>query len=271
MPFLRSALLLLTLPMALTAIELEPWIPEPYLPQFKAAYSPEHFNNVRVGSTKTPYRSTAHSMDFSLFGAVTEQFMVELSFNCIGTSQNHFGMNDAQLTGRYQFWNDITGENFASVTLGTTVSYANWPFVRDLAVFHHGQWEFLTHLSIGREEPCGGAWSSRSWGVVGIGSANEGSVWVFSKLQHERAFSACLRGGAYLGTTVGFGSNPLSIPTFAGYGSLRHRSVDFGVQAEYTVGVYGFIRAEYSFLPWSQNFPIYVNRFAISFYYPIGL
>jgi len=249
---------------------LRPWLGQDLLPQLTGKYTLQQYHWVRVSNHATPLPSTDHFVNAGAYVPYAP-YSLEVEVNTAGTTANHFSWNDVVVTGRYQLMDDISGEDFVSVVAGVSIAKTRPKFVRDISTFHHGTWEYLFHGSIGKEEPIGSTWASRSWGLVGLGIANEGSFWVVSHLEYER--NACDRYwyGVFLEGLFGMGSHDIDITNFLGYGPIKHRSVDLGGQFTYSLLENGTLTLKYSFRVWAENFPAYTNLATIEFQYPFGL
>jgi len=265
--FLLSLILFLQ---SVNATHLRPWLGQDLLPILTAKYTLQHYHWVRISNHSVRLPSTDHFVNGGGYVPYAP-YSLEVEVNTAGTTANNFGWNDAIVTCRYQLMDDISGEDFVSAVAGVSISRARPKFVRDISTFHHGTWEYLFHGSIGKEEPCGPTWASRAWGLVGLGVANEGSVWVVSRLEYER--NACDRYwyGVFLDGLFGMGCQDLVIDSFTGYGPIKHRSVNLGGEFTYSFWENGTLTLKYSFRVWAENFPAYTNLATIEFHYPFGL
>jgi len=252
------------------ATHLRPWLGTDLLPQLTARYTLQQYHWVRISNHATPLPSIDHFVNGGIY-APYAPYSVEIEVNNAGTTANNFGWNDIIVTGRYQLMDDISGENLVSAVAGVSIARARPKFVQDISTFHHGTWEYLFHGSIGKEEQCGPTWASRAWSLVGLGVANEGSLWVISHLEYEKNSCDLFWYGIFLNGLFGMGSQDLTITDFSGYGPIKHRSVDLGGQLTYSFWENGTLTVRYSFRVWAENFPAYTNLATIEFEYPFGL
>jgi hypothetical protein len=218
------------------------------------------------------YRSDCGNFtDFSLEGAVLDQFAVELEAVTAITRHRSFGLDSLRLTGRYLWMNDIVDDP-VSLTTGVTISPVFKPSRHDIAIFHHGGIEFEAHAAVGQETSCMQFWTSRWWGVGGIGIADQGYAWLRANLNWEHNWWDLHRIRLLVKTLWGLGHKNLhSAYHFKGYGSIRHQSIDLGFR--YTYGFcYGIdLSVEYGYRVYSRNCPENVNFFIVELFYPIGL
>lgn len=269
----RLTVLALMMAGSLAALEYRPWLPEPFIPTLRASYDLEHYNKIREGNSTTDLSATSHLL--ALGGEMGiwyySSYDVQAEVGCAATRQHSFGFEDATVMGRVQLADDISGASPASVTAGIQLSYVRDKYVSDYSLFHHGKWETFGHIAVGKECPCGPFWSQRVWGMAGLGSAETGSMWVYSKISFEQNCRERFFYGLFVDGLVGFGARPLDIDNFYGYGGIHHRSVNLGAFLQYSIGEWAWLRAEYAYRPWAENFPTNLHRGQIAVYYPFSL
>lgn len=251
-------LFLLALPISLFSTELAPWFGKDKIPEFRTCQSYQHISKLQQETTTIPYVSNDFLSNYSLCISPSPEFSLETELSTADTGQRSFGINDVRLTGRYLFSNDIKGDN-ASVAIGATAIRTHKLAVNDLSTFHYGRWEFEAHLAMGKEWPCECFWDKRVWGLIAAGTAHSGGkYWLRGKLCFEQNNFDEYRYGLFVSTLWGLGNRALVLP-HTGYGHIKHRSVDIGVNGAYTLCV-GELSAEYTFRTWAKNFPAEVTH-----------
>lgn len=253
-----------------SATDLKPWLSDSLVPYLDTTVGLYTFDDVRVGGEEVLFPENAY---FARVGTrfSFEPYGAEVEFGTLGTTIHSWGMEDIRVTGRYQLANDISGDNSYAATVGLSLSYARDRLVEDVAAFHHGPWEALLHLSVGKEFGCGITWTSRVWSVLSFGFANHGSPWFYGKIAAERDWQERVRLGIFTEGLFGMGDHTLDPFIFTGYGPIQHRSIAAGVSGAYSACSLGWIIGEYSFIPWSYNFPVYGHRVLVRWEYPFNL
>lgn len=273
----KTAALLGLLPslLAITPIQaadLRPWYPRFAEIQPQATYLYQNYQTVQSPDGDFHYSSNDSFLTLSA-GIPYYQWYGEFDVVLANTRHRTFGLDNLNLTARYQIWDDVAGVDQYSLVGGLTVFTAVKRAVRDISSFHHGQIEAEAHLAIGKEtsDNCERFWNSRWWGIVAVGIADIGSPWLRLNYQWEKNFFDIYQWGVFANTLWGFGGDNLSHHHFRGYGPIGHRSVDVGLFATYNFEWGGILTASYAFRAYARNFPANTNLLSISFLYPFGL
>jgi len=258
---LKKIWLILLQALSCYATDLKPWLSDSLVPFLDTTFGYYTFED--------PVKEGAY---FATMGGrfAFEPYAAELEFDTMSTDFTSYGLEDVRFTARYLLTNDISGENYFSSVIGLSFSYAKNRFIIDPAAFHHAPWEWVVHLSIGKELPCGPIWNYRGWGVLSFGFGNEGSPWFYGKLATEADWLERVRAGVFLEALFGMGDQPFVPTLFTGYGNVQHRSIATGAELSYSLHEWGWLKAEYSFVPWAFNFPIYGQRILVRWELPLG-
>lgn len=268
-PLLFAGIILFQL--SLHATELMPWTERDLELYPRFDYLVQHYD--KIHSTSGSKRRTAYDHFFTLgLSGSYSAWSAEVETTLANTRHRSLGFDNLKLTGRYQWYNDILGDDTISITPGITLSKASKVALKDLSSFHHGRNSAEAHLSIGKEMPCLDTWSSRGWGVLGIGVGDHGSPWLRSHLAWEKHFVPSMRWRVFCHALYGLGGNSLSFENgFSGYGSISHRSVDVGTSLQKATDCWGTFHLEYSRRVYACNFPQSADLVKISYIYPFGL
>lgn len=251
------------------ATVLEPWHKPIYSIDFNGSFWLQQFNRLDAccGFLKR------HELDafyhFSVLGVYNEKTTAELELQASNTRKG-FGLNAVRLTGRYFLLDDIVDDP-VSLVAGLTVSKIFRVSRRNVALFDHGGIACEAHISIGKENSCEQFWTSRAWGVLGLGVADVGSPWLRANLVWERNWWNIHQLKVFTETIWGFGGKRLCVHTFHGYGSVNYQAVDVGIRYGYILPCNIFLAIGYAHRVYGKNCPIHVNLLKFELTYPISL
>ncbi|MEI8125251.1 MAG: hypothetical protein WCG42_05815 [Parachlamydiaceae bacterium] len=221
--------------------------------------------NTQCGSKKLQEFDTFLDLSASL--AVWESIAAELEVIAAETKQQSFGMDAIRLTGRYRWFNDIVGD---PISLSTGVTFSTiFPAVRrNIAAFDHGGVAAEAHASIGKEWSCMQFWTSRIWGVCGVGIADVGSPWLRANFSWEHNWWNRHRLEIFTESIWGFGQNKLNPYHFHGYGSVQYQAIDLGFRYFYQFDYGVVVSGGYGYRVYAQNSPENVNLITLKLVYP---
>jgi hypothetical protein len=254
----------------LSATEYSPWYTRYLEIQPEISYAYQFYNSIAVANKSKRYPANNHFLQMSLSGAY-DRWSLEFETNFAATRHRTFGFSDVRLTARYQWLDDILGD-FASVVTGFTAIQDVKIAKNDISCFYHGLLEGELHLAIGKETSCEQFWTSRLWGVVGIGVADQGSPWLRGHLYWGHNGWDIHEMNIGLLSLWGLGGNNLNVyKPFRGYGSISHYSIDLNLNYRYAFSYGGILGANYSYRIYAYNCPCHVNTFEVNIIYPFGL
>lgn len=269
--FKNYLLILLFAPFLLTATELSPWLGPDFIVETRGIY---RFQAYRQISTNHGYRHRNANDSFFTLGAAFAalDWSAELETSFARTHRQNPGWDNLRLTGRHRLTNDISGENWLTITPGLTITQACTNSLRDISSFHHGRIEAELHLAIGKEQSYQEYWTNRWWGLLGIGDADQGWPWLHAELSWERNWLDQKQLRVYVESLFGFGHHDLHANRpFRGYGNIRHRSVDIGAKYSHLLDCGVVVSGEYAFRVYARNFPVHASQVVISLYYPFAI
>lgn len=253
------------------AVNLEPWYPRTYeinpfvtgITQLSTCVQSPHGNFERG--------LHANYLNCGVYAAAYE-FGAELDLSLAESSIRSFGFDSFSCTGRYQLWDDVALVDPVSVIASISLKAATQTALNDIASFHHGKFETMMHVSVGKEFPCAQFWLSRFWGAVGLGIADVGSPWWHFYLCAEKNAFDKHKWKIFIDSLIGCGGESLShCKKFHGYGPIAHRSVDLGVEYSYSFDFGLNASLGYFYRIYAQNFPKNTNSIAVTLLYPFGL
>ena len=205
------------------ATDLKPWYDRYLEIQPKATYIFQSYSKIKTGEGTLHRSSNDHFLNFSVSGAY-DRWSAELETTFAATRHRSFGFCDARLTGRYQWLDDVVGDPVSLVT-GVTLTQACKIALHDPSCFYHGKFEAEMHLAVGKEIACEQFWTSRGWGVLGLGLADTGSPWIRADFAWEQNWCDVHEFEIALRTLWGCGGENFHRYHFKGYGPIKHYSI----------------------------------------------
>jgi len=257
-------------PLCSSAVELAPWYPRVFEVQPELGVRSQFSRKIA-----SDHRNCHHSLHATFVnGSIAIPYyqwygQVELEF--ADSSHRTFGVDHATMALCYQVLDDVSGVFPVSLVLSGSLSTATRAALNDLSSFHHGKFEGIVHIAVGKEFSSDQFWCSRFWGAVGLGVADVGSPWFHTKLCAEKNFCNQQRWSVFADGLFGIGDRTLSYQHFHGYGPIAHRSVDLWMtyRREFDCGLRATIGGSYRV--YAHNFPKQAISGLISFLYPFGL
>lgn len=252
------------------SIEFSPWYGELLELDTSETTRVEYYQ--KFATTKhSKYQS--HCDSFFKFDAAmvpVEEWAIELGTITALTRHRSFEWDSILLTGRTQWTNDIVGD-FASISTGLTISQVFKDGLHNISDFYHGGIQGEAHVSVGKELSCGEFWTSRVWGVFGIGIADLGSPWLRGDITYEANWWDNDQWSLFVRSLWGCGGNRLNPAHFRGYGPIHHQSIDIGADYAYHLESGLTIGLEYTYRVFANNCPESANNVSIQFSYSFGL
>lgn len=254
-----------------SAINLEPWYPRMFeIHPFLTGIT-QHSSSVQ-----SPHGNFDHDLraNFLNCGAYVAYYdwSGELDLSLSESSLRSFGFDCFTCTGRYQIWDDVALVDPVSVVASVSLTAASRNALYDPSTFHHGKFESIVHVSVGKEIPYEQFWLSHFWGAIGLGTADVGSPWWHFYLCAEKNALDKHRWLVFIDSLIGCGGESLARnKPFHGYGPIAHRSVDLGIDYRYSFECGLKASLGYSYRLYARNFPKNTNSFSFTLLYPFGL
>lgn len=270
MRFIPSAFFFIMICHSLFATELLPWYGQMLEIETRAACQMQAYQC--VSARHRSIQQPACDLFFDLSAASSYNDIAgEVEVIASDTRYRSFGMDCIKLTARYRWMNDIVGEPISLVS-GVSISQVFKTGLRNLSSFHHGGIEGEFHLAAGKEHSFRQFWTSRYWGVVGVGIADMGYPWVRGDMAWEHNYCDVHQVRFFVNSLWGLGHKSLHLKPFHGYGPVRHQLIDIGLRYSRFLLCNGMtVSLEYAFRPYARNCPKQVSSLYVSVSYPLGL
>lgn len=264
-------LALCTFPFLCYGIDTKPWLGNLYEFVWDTSYLYQGYPKVAEGSSLRKYSSDDFFLSTSLSNTFSEgSASAELEIVAANTRKQR-GIDHFSLAGRYSLLDDIAGDSVSLVT-GLSLSVCTPKALKDISSFHHGRGEAELYLSLGSElERSTYLWLTRWWAVTAVGIADRGSSWLRANGAYEFRLGTFHEFRVFMDTLWGLGHHKLRVCDFDGYGNIQHQSIDLGFRYTYLIEFFGHCSFEYSYRPYSRNFPAQTHRCLFFLVYTFGL
>jgi hypothetical protein len=273
----KSLLTLFSLPFLLQAGELQPWFGKDKEFEFRADYTYQTYSRVARWSKTVKKSSDDSFITASLAISPTPDWSFEIEETTAHTSVQTWDMDNTRLTVRYLVLDDILGDP-VSLVLGISCDATSKKSRRDVSSFHHGNYEYEAHVSIGKELSKEQFWTDRFWGVLAYGVANKGSPWLHFLLAYDNNYQDLHQWRLFVDTLWGFGGQNIRFP-FHGYGPIHHQSIDIGARYSYlldllpfcNINFVGTLNAEIAHRFFARNCPYQSTEASFMLLIPFGI
>ncbi|MBS4168890.1 hypothetical protein [Parachlamydia sp. AcF125] len=251
------------------ALDFSPWYGRNLEIQSRLFNRIQAYSSVNAkGSSR--YSSTDYFLEGSLSVPILDLINVEIECGFLKTHRHSFNFDHLSLLGRYLWMNDVIGERVSLVT-GVAFTQVFRQGLNDISVFHHGGFEIEPHIAWGKEVSSEEFWTSRGWGLLALGIADQGAPWIRANLHWENNHGDRHQWGMFVRSLWGLGTRRLRIHKFQGYGRVRHQSVDCGAKYQYAWDSTATAEIEFGMRVYAHNCPRTASQLTISILYPFGL
>jgi hypothetical protein len=262
--------LCLSLLNCMDATEWKPWHPPIYSVDLTGSCLFQQFNKLNTACGDVRRSELDAFYNVSVLGVPRDDVTAEIELLASSTRYRNPAVNALRLTGTYFWFNDIVADP-VSLATGITFSKIFQASRRNVALFDHGGMACEAYVSIGKEISCEQFWTSRAWGVFGVGIADVGSPWVRANLVWERNWWEIHQLKIFAESIWGMGNKRLHLHPFHGYGSVNYQAVDVGVRYGFRFANNAFLSFAYAYRVYGRNCPIDTNLIKLEFCYPITL
>lgn len=266
-------IIFLSISLGCWATDLKPWFGNDYEVEFRGTLLYQNYNSISTSCTCRHRHNNNNNDIFATFSAAYpfKRFSGEFEVTAASTRHQPYNWDNIRITGRYQWMNDIDGDPISLVT-GLTVDQCFTGALHDISSFHHGHLEAEAHVAFGKTygDLYEQGYLYRWWGVLGIGDADTGWVWLRGDVAGEYYYDDRHLFRGFMKTLWGTGHKDLNPRHFDGYGKIQHRSVDLGIRYSYSMDCWGTVSLEYAHRVYAHNFPKDVNLLLFEYYYPFG-
>lgn len=258
------------LPIAMFALEVDPWLGNLWEFTFTPSYTYSRFREVQNGSPqlKTPFN--VHLLAAGFGFAFSETWQADIDAEFADTTVQAMGYRSSGYQIRHRWSNDIAGD-FVTFTTGLSVRNASSRSLRDISCPYHSNANFELNGALGKEWGHGPDWRVRAFVYAVLGAANRGSPWIRFLVPLEvngwdRHYLTVFLDGYF-----GFGPNGI-IHTrhFRSYASIHHQSLDTGARYAYHFDIWGHLDFTYAYRFYAHAFPENVNSFTVSYTLPFS-
>ncbi len=263
---MKKLLWIMALPLCGFAFDQTPWLDSPYLFRFRPSFELSYFPKVN-NATPSSFSSWNEDLNLNLGVATMSRYEIQVESDFFHSRMRSFNFESIALQLRNQFMDDIAGAP-VSLTLGGSYRFVPRRRLMDVAMPYHYVHNFELVSSIGKEWAAPPYWVARTYGVLAVGIANQGSPWIKAKLLVEGAIAHQHQIAAIIDGYFGLGyKNHININTFTGYYNVAHRSVDLGLRYAYQFAVYGLLGVTASYRVYAHAYP--ANRASLMLEYSL--
>lgn len=254
----------------LAALEIEPWIPQPWEFHFVPTYTYSRYPTVSQAHPQLASPSNDHVIDLAMGVAPTQSSFFDVEIEFADTPRQAMGYRSLAAQYRFAFSNEMDGD-CASITSGASLRGVALRSLHDVSCPYAANFNFELNTAIGKEWNRGWDWLVRIYGWGAVGIANHGSPWV--------RFITSIAGHPYrnhrfemfVTGDFGFGKHhQVSTDHFYGYASIYHQSIDLSALYGYEFEIWGTIKITYTRRLYAFCFPQLVNFFTISYNLPFS-
>jgi hypothetical protein len=266
--WLMITLTLTTLP--LESIEIKPWFGRDKEAELRLFLGDAYYPKFQDGHRFVNLPSHTFQGGASLGASPTPDWNFEAEVMSAATRQHSYLFDYGAITARYLLLNDVIGDP-VGVTVGATVMFATRQSLHDYSLFHSGEYEYLAHISVGRESSCESFWTSRWWSTLMIGFANRGAPWTRFHVEWEKNWCDLSQFFLFADVVAGWGSRDVNLNKFLGYGPIQHRALDIGAGYRLLTDEWGTLGFMYAYRPYAHNRPANVQQLLLTWMMPISL
>lgn len=266
----KYGILFLTAP--LFALEMQPWFPPLWEFQGNIDYLYNYQDPIQTPlgnfNLSNPVNNAIFGLDLTFWPNWNGE--IELLVGSNPASDVGFSYKATRVTGRYQWFEDSSGDLF-SLTSGVTLFAVRSSFLTATSTWFHGNVNAEFHLALGKEFTRHYEWFSRLWGYVGYGIANRGNPWWHSVAALEIKPRDCLTVSTLMELVYGMGNHDINpIEPFPGYAGINHQSVNLGLSAEYKFFPWGNLSLNGWYNVHAFNFPEHFYGIGVTLLIPFS-
>ncbi|MCB1107392.1 MAG: hypothetical protein KDK76_04775 [Chlamydiia bacterium] len=265
--FLRFFLI----PLSLFSFTVDPWLTPIAEFELRPTYSYRYYPSVDRGTNPSSYHSHDQLINLNLGVNFWPNWDFQFQTDFSHTRKLNWGGERVGAQLRYLLLDDVAGDP-VSLTLGGTLFYVPTRNLRDVSSPYHSQGNLEVGASVGKEIDNVFNWVWRYWGFLGLGIANRGYPWIRPIIAAEGKFHLHHVLKIFSEGYFGFGNqNRVDIDHFDGYASVRHHSIDIGMNYTYLFEIWGALGVQYAFRLYAHSFPQYASTFTIHYRFPFSL
>lgn len=253
-----------------SAYPFKPWLGNLFEFQLRATYTYQYYSHIRTagGNVRRPTHNQLGDLDLGMTVLPTVSLGADIGVQ--KRTAHAMTFDHIRLRGQYLLCDDIVGDP-VSMTVNLSLASIDRKALPAMGLMHHGRFEALTGLSIGREWAIGRVFTHRLWANLGLGGASHASLYTLDNLNWQINFIDRIRLGIKGLFDAGYGTRKLNnIALFDGYRHLRYRTLDVAADLKYRWGIWGDLSLEIRRRLWAENAPENNLFVIISYYLPFS-
>ncbi len=265
-----SKILLALLPASIFALEVQPWLGEPWEFHLISAYTYSRFTHVQNGHPQLHHPQNDQLLSFALAAACGPKWAFDTELEFVNTPVQRWGYRSFAAQGRYLWSDDVMGDAVSFAT-GLNIRTVSSKSLEDVSCPYHSYGNFEVTGSLGKEWDRETLWIVRTFGFGAVGMANRGAPWVRLLASIEGNHDNRHRFALFSEGYFGFGHKETVDPDdFHGYANISHRSIDVGARYSYVFDIWGHLSLTYLYRPYAHAFPQNVNFITLSYNLPFS-
>lgn len=256
---------------SLFSLEEAPWLGDVYGFNMHTDFSYSQYSKIDHAIVQPAYAYNNYLTQASVGAALSEKMDVEIELEMARTPHQTYGFRSSAIQGRFLVWDDIAGDP-VTVAVGLNTRAVSGRSVRDVSSPYASYWNGEATASIGKEFTKEKDWKTRGYLLASVGLANHGSWWnrcdgaFESKIGDSQSLELFALG------YVGYGGQKnIDIGQFKGWGFIRHRSLDLGIQYRYFFDFWGALGVSYSCRVLAISYPKGEQTIQVSYALPFSL
>ncbi len=267
---LKTRHLSIIVPALLSSFDEAPWFRDLYEFHLDSSFAYSRYRNVQGASVQLKEPSNDYLVAFDVGMSPLSSVDAQIEVQFAQTPRQSLGLRSGAIFGRYLWLDDIAGDP-VSLTSGLSLRGVSGGSIRDVSSPFHSYFNLELNSAVGKEWSRGSDWKMRTFGLLGLGTGNQGLPWL--RVYGEFAYSwiahqlSCFTEGYF-----GFGTHDhVNVNNFHGWGKYRHESIDIGVKYSYTFEIWGTLSIAYDQRIFAKTFPAYWHGVLFSYSLPFSL
>ncbi len=257
-------------PLMIHALEVKPWIGNPYEFRLLGNYTHSHFNKVDNASPGLDRPSNDQLVLLGLGFTPGNTWDTDFNIEFVNTPRQSWGFRSAAVQLRRLWLDDILSDPI-SLTTGLNLRAVSQHSLKDVSSPYHSAFDMEMNMAMGKEWHKQAFWTHRIFAFGGLGIGNTGSPWTRAYAAFQANKSNRFRYELFSEGYWGFGpQKTIDINAFDGYGHIRHKSVDVGVACSYVSELRGGLSFRYAHRVYAESFPANTNFYMVVYDLPFS-
>ncbi len=255
----------------LQGLEESPWLGDVYAFNLHSDVTYSKYRYIDNATLQPAYAYNNYLNDVSVSCTPAASLGVELGLEMARTPNQLYGFRSVFLASRYNVLDDIQGDP-VSVIFGLILRGVGGRSTRDVSSPYASYMNYEALCSIGKEFSKKENWTSRGFVMGSVGIANHGSFWnrVYASLEGKCLESQVIK--MFASGYFGYGKSKIvDTSHFRGWGSVRHSSLDLGVEYRYILSLWGELGVSYAYRVLAKSYPQNVQTVELSYFLPFSL